>query len=204
MTTPKQPLESLAIHLDSERTTRVRHLNWIHRLRRCGRPKGVHGLGWWQELQNEIIMEDCPCLVVFFFVCFYCYFCVVVIFFPCCLFLFLLFLLLLMLLLLLFVAMLGASWCPVLVVMLVIIAISRQDGKTVKLFDLRQWLMKEKVGTSCHPTWCLLKYFGLPKCPKRHPFFASPPGRCWFGLYWDMIYTIYVIYMCSSCLFCIS
>lgn len=111
-----------------------------------------------------------PLFGCFFFVCFYCYFCVVVIVFPCCLFLFLLFLLLLMLLLLLFVAMLGASWCLVLVVMLVIMAISRQDGKTVKLFDLRQWLMKEKVGTSCHPTWCLLKYFGLPKCPKRHPF----------------------------------
>lgn len=144
MTTPKQPLESLAIHLDSERTTRVRHLNWIHRLRRCGRPKGVQGLGWWQELKNESIMEDCPCLVVSLRVFLLLFLCCCH-FFPCCLFLFLLFLLLLMLLLLLFVAVLGASWCLVLVAMLVIIAISRHwHGRMVRrwnflTFDSGSW-----------------------------------------------------------------
>ena len=98
-------------------------------------------------------MEDCPCWVVFlrvfllFFLC-CCYF------FPCCLFLFLLFLLLLVA-----VAICGGAWCILVPGVGCYVghhcdlpALTWQDGKTVKLFDLRQWLMKEKAGTSCHPT----------------------------------------------------
>lgn len=146
-------------------------------------------------------MEDCPCLVVFFTSGFYCFFFFVVVsFFPCCLFLFLLFLLLLVA-----VAICGGAWCLVLVVMLVIIAISRHwHGRMVRrwnfsTFDSGSWKRRwAHHATRRDAFWSIS---GCQNAQNGILFFVSPPGRCWFGLYWDMIYTIYVAYMCLSCLF---
>ena len=100
-------------------------------------------------------MEDCPCLVVSLRV-------FLLLFLCCCHFFPLLFVFVLIVFVVtdvVAVAICGGAWCILVPGVGCYVghhcdlpALTWQDGKTVKLFDLRQWLMKEKVGTSCHPT----------------------------------------------------